>query len=291
VQTPPEEAEETQLFGTETMAELCARQGRLGEAIRIYQRLLAQDPAPDKLARWTDRCRSLERARAHAPDLALPELGAEPPRAERAKRPSKRDSKAEDTGIASVPVASGSPARAAGASSPAAAADSAAPGSAFDDRDITVVEPVPAGEPAADAAAEAKANVNAQPATPAAPVAAVAPQIEVEEPHRLPMVITQPVRSGQVVYARKNDLIVLASVNPGGQVVADGNIHIYGALRGRALAGVQGATDARIFCQRLEAELLAISGIYLIWDDIPKAQLGKPAQISLQGPICVVSPL
>ncbi|HEY0713348.1 MAG TPA: septum site-determining protein MinC, partial [Polyangia bacterium] len=102
---------------------------------------------------------------------------------------------------------------------------------------------------------------------------------------------TQPVRSGQVVYAAKNDLIVLGPVNSGGQVVADGNIHIYGALRGRAIAGAQGATDARIFCQKLEAELLAISGIYLIWDDIPRSHLGKPAQVSLRGDACQISSL
>ena len=255
METPQVQADEPELFGTETMAELCARQGRLGEAIRIYQRLLAQNPAPDKLARWTDRCRSLERARAHAPDLALPTL----------------------PDVDKLPKA-------------AAAPKAAPPVLGLEDRDITVVEPEPA--PAAAAAA-----LIAAPPAAVAEAAADAldpgptPTIVVEEPHRLPMVITQPVRSGQVVYARKNDLIVLGSVNPGGQVVADGNIHIYGALRGRAIAGVQGATEARIFCQKLEAELLAISGIYLIWDDIPKINLGKPAQISLQGQVCLISAL
>jgi septum formation inhibitor MinC len=254
--------DEPGLFGTETMAELCARQGRLGEAIKIYQRLLSQSPAPDKQARWTDRCKSLERARAHAPDLILPDL----------PRP-----------IETAPE-------------PAPAAAATAPGAGLDDHDITVVEPEPKEAPVASAE-PARAPSEAPVAVPSPPVAAstsrvaATTRVVVEEPHKLPMVVTQPVRSGQVVYARRNDLIVLASVNPGGQVVADGNIHIYGALRGRAIAGVQGATDARIFCQKLEAELLAISGIYLIWDDIPKANLGKPAQVALQGQICLVSPL
>jgi septum formation inhibitor MinC len=109
--------------------------------------------------------------------------------------------------------------------------------------------------------------------------------------HKLPMVVTQPVRSGQVVYAKDNDLIVLAPVNPGGQVVADGNVHIYAALRGRAVAGAQGANEARIFCQKLEAELLAINGIYLVYDDLPPASVGKPAQIEVQGGHCLVKPL
>ena len=159
----------------------------------------------------------------------------------------------------------------------------APPPVAHDDHDITVVEAAPVAAGADVVGAASLAGVHEQ--------EAARTVVVVEEPHRLPMVISQPVRSGQVVYAPKNDLIVLGSVNPGGQVVADGNIHIYGALRGRAIAGAQGAADARIFCQRLEAELLAISGIYLIWDDIPKASLGKAMQVALQGQVCVISPL
>jgi septum site-determining protein MinC len=73
--------------------------------------------------------------------------------------------------------------------------------------------------------------------------------------------------------------------------VADGNIHIYGPLRGRAVAGAQGAADARIFCQRLEAELLAINGIYLVWDDIPPEALGRAAQVFVRDGRCFISPL
>ena len=83
------------------------------------------------------------------------------------------------------------------------------------------------------------------------------------------MVIRQPVRSGQVIYAQNADLVVLAPVNPGAQVIADGHVHIYAPLRGRAVAGAQGLLGARIFCQRLEAELVAISGAYVMADDIP----------------------
>jgi len=109
--------------------------------------------------------------------------------------------------------------------------------------------------------------------------------------HAGPMVITQPVRGGQVVYAQNADLVVLAPVNPGAQVIADGHIHIYSTLRGRAVAGVQGLLGARIFCQRLEAELVAISGAYLTADDIPEARRGRPAQIHFEGGECRIAAL
>jgi septum site-determining protein MinC len=109
--------------------------------------------------------------------------------------------------------------------------------------------------------------------------------------HRAPLVIRQAVRSGQLIYAEKNDLIVLAPVNPGAQIVADGNIHVYATLRGRAVAGAQGYSDARIFCQKFEAELVAIAGAHLTFDDIPRDRLGKPAQVCLQNGACVISAL
>ncbi len=109
--------------------------------------------------------------------------------------------------------------------------------------------------------------------------------------HRAPMVIRQAVRSGQLIYAEKNDLIVLAPVNPGAQIVADGNIHVYATLRGRAVAGAKGYTDARIFCQKFEAELIAIAGAYLTFDDIPRDRMGKPSQVYLQNGACVIAPL
>ncbi|MEO8214311.1 MAG: septum site-determining protein MinC [Myxococcales bacterium] len=100
-------------------------------------------------------------------------------------------------------------------------------------------------------------------------------------PHRPPLVVRQPVRSGQVVYARRGDLVVLAPVNPGAEVIADGHVHIYAPLRGRAIAGAQGFTEARIFCQRMEAEILSIAGAYLLADDIPEERRGRPVQVYL----------
>src|SRR5260221_10664196 len=160
-----------ELFGTETMAELCARQGRLDDALVIYRRLCAQGAHEERHARWSLRLRALEAQRLGGP--------------------------------AALDGASGPP------SARATLALAAAP------------------EPGANA-------------------------------HALPLVVRQTVRSGQIVYAQGNDLIVLAPVNPGAQLLADGNIHVYAPLRGRAIAGVRGAREARIFCQRLEAELVGI---------------------------------
>jgi septum site-determining protein MinC len=81
---------------------------------------------------------------------------------------------------------------------------------------------------------------------------------------------TSPIRSGMQVYAKEGDLIVTAQVSPGAELLADGNIHVYGALRGRAMAGVQGNAAARIFCRTLEAELVSIAGYYLTKEDIQK---------------------
>jgi septum site-determining protein MinC len=94
-------------------------------------------------------------------------------------------------------------------------------------------------------------------------------------------VITQPVRSGVQIYARGTDLVITAPVSPGAEIMADGNIHVYSALRGRALAGASGDVDARIFCSRLEAELVSIAGRYLVSDQLPPDQRGLPVQIAL----------
>ena len=93
--------------------------------------------------------------------------------------------------------------------------------------------------------------------------------------------MTQPVRSGTQIYARGADLIVTAAVSPGAEIIADGNIHVYGALRGRALAGAVGDVEARIFCSRLEAELISIAGRYLVSEQIPPEQHGLQVQIAL----------
>jgi len=93
--------------------------------------------------------------------------------------------------------------------------------------------------------------------------------------------ITQPVRSGQRIYA-SGDLIILAQVSAGAEIMAEGNIHVYNTLRGRALAGVQGNPDARIFCSDLQAELISIAGNYKVSEDLDKAVGKKPVQIYLQ---------
>lgn len=93
-------------------------------------------------------------------------------------------------------------------------------------------------------------------------------------------VITKPIRSGQQVYA-EGDLIVLAQVSAGAEVLADGNIHVYGALRGRALAGVKGDTEARIFCRSMEAELVSIAGNFMLMDALQHMVWKESAQVFL----------
>lgn len=92
-------------------------------------------------------------------------------------------------------------------------------------------------------------------------------------------VITQPVRSGQQVYANQSDLIVVGPVSAGAELIADGHIHVYGALRGRALAGATGNKQARIFCQSLDAELISIAGTYWINEDLSKLANKENVQI------------
>lgn len=87
-------------------------------------------------------------------------------------------------------------------------------------------------------------------------------------------IITQPVRSGKQIYVKGGDLLILSSVSHGAEVLADGNIHVYGALRGRALAGVRGDTNAKIFCQDLDPELISIAGHYKISDEIHNPHQG-----------------
>lgn len=95
-------------------------------------------------------------------------------------------------------------------------------------------------------------------------------------------IINTPVRSGQQIYARNADLIVTSSVSAGAELVADGNIHIYGMMRGRALAGASGERDCQIFCTNLAAELVSIAGEYWIMDQIPAEFFGKAARLCLK---------
>ena len=133
------------------------------------------------------------------------------------------------------------------------------------------------------------------PAPAAEPVAsAEAPRIvrEVPVPANGTLIIDKPLRSGQQVYARGGDVIVNAVVSFGAEVIADGNIHVYAPLRGKAIAGARGNTEARIYSTCLEAQLVAIAGIYRTAEvPLPDDVLGKSAQIRLDGKKLVIDPI
>lgn len=97
------------------------------------------------------------------------------------------------------------------------------------------------------------------------------------------LVVSRPVRSGQSIFFPEGDVTIIGSVASGAEVVAGGSIHVYGPLRGRAMAGTTGNASARIFCRKLEAELIAIDGFYKTADDMEESLRGKPAQIWLEG--------
>ncbi len=105
------------------------------------------------------------------------------------------------------------------------------------------------------------------------------------------LIVTEPVRSGRQIYAPNGDLIVLAPVSAGAELLADGNIHVYGSMRGRALAGLSGDVNARIFAQSLEAELISIAGLYRVAEDIEPAARGKAAQVYREGNALRIRPL
>jgi septum site-determining protein MinC len=192
------------LFVTETMAELSARQGRRDEAMAIYQRLIARGAPEPQRARWLERLAALEGAQGD-PNAAAPVDRRAPPL----------------------------------------------------DRSVA---PAPAPAPSSPAL-------------------------------QLPLLVRQPVRSGQIVYAEGRDLIVLAPVNPGAQLLADGNIHVYGPLRGRAVAGVRGCLEAQIFCRRLEAELCGIDTAYVPAAELPAELQGQGARVWLEQGRCRFAPL
>jgi len=182
------------MFATETMAELSARQGRVADAVAIYQHLLSDAGDGELTEKWKRR---------------LAELQAAP-------------------------------------TSPASAAASAPPSAA--------PRPRVAPEPVEAAAAAAS---------------------------RPSLVIREPVRSGQVIYAEGRDLIVVAPVHAGAQLLADGHIHVYGPLKGRAVAGAHGLRDAEVFCLSLEAELVGVDTGYLLSEDLPAGLWSSPARIFL----------
>lgn len=128
----------------------------------------------------------------------------------------------------------------------------------------------------ADAGKSGRAAVSAAesppPAVPAPPVAGA---------RRPARIVTEPVRSGQQIYVQEGDLVIMTTVSPGAEVAADGCVHVYGALRGRAIAGARGEASARIFCRRFEAELVAVAGVYAVAEQMQGELRGKPAQVVL----------
>jgi len=113
----------------------------------------------------------------------------------------------------------------------------------------------------------------------------------VREPEDGTRLVVETVRSGQRVCAPNGDLIVLGSVSPGAELFAQGNVHIYGVLRGRALAGIKGDQQARIFCQRLEAELVSVAGNYRVSEDIDAGPRGRAVQIYLDDEKLIIEAL
>ncbi|MFL9814857.1 septum site-determining protein MinC [Stutzerimonas sp. VN223-3] len=142
--------------------------------------------------------------------------------------------------------------------------------------DLPVLPPSGAKERKLDISSKAAA----QPAKPAEPA------------YRPTRVVTTPIRGGQQVYAQGGDLVVLAAVSPGAELLADGNIHVYGPLRGRALAGIKGDTNARIFCQQLAAEMVSIAGQYKVAEDLRRDPLWTEAvQMKLSGDVLNITRL
>lgn len=143
-----------------------------------------------------------------------------------------------------------------------------------------------AGLPKLPPASESGKSRDTSPETPAS-----IREVTIEVPVSANKLITTPVRSGQQIYAPGGDLIIMAPVSAGAEILADGNIHVYGPLRGRALAGVKGDTGARIFCQCLEAELISIAGHYKVNEDLQKEHWKDRIQARLEGNQLVISTL
>ena len=115
---------------------------------------------------------------------------------------------------------------------------------------------------------------------------------EVQLPAKTTVLVDKPMRSGQQVYAAGSDVVVNTIVSYGAEVIADGNVHVYGPLRGRAVAGARGDTSARIYCTCFEPQLVSIAGIYRTVDaDLPPEVAGKPAMMRLDGEKLLIEPL
>ncbi len=115
-------------------------------------------------------------------------------------------------------------------------------------------------------------------------------EIEPRKPRPRTLVIDEPVRSGRQIYAEGGDLVVMAKVGAGAEIRADGHIHVYGTLRGRAFAGARGDTTARIFCRSFEAELVSIAGLWRVREDFDEELIGKPVQIHAEKDTLIIAP-
>jgi septum site-determining protein MinC len=136
-------------------------------------------------------------------------------------------------------------------------------------------------EPSSAPSASSQASSASRPSAPP-PDQSPQPAQPLEQPILDAMIIDRPIRSGQQIYARDRDLIVMAVVSPGAEVIADGNVHVYGSLAGRAIAGARGRRDARIFTLDLRAEIVAVAGLYKTFEEgVPENLRGKPVQIAL----------
>ncbi|SEK03038.1 septum site-determining protein MinC [Achromobacter sp. NFACC18-2] len=138
--------------------------------------------------------------------------------------------------------------------------------------------------PAAQADAQAKPAADPLPARAASSTTSAASPTPSAPHSSSALVVTRPLRSGQRIYARHTDLVVIGMVSQGAEVIADGNVHVYGPLRGKAMAGARGDTSARIFTTHLDAELLAVAGVYRVVEDkLDGALQNQPALVRLDG--------
>lgn len=141
-----------------------------------------------------------------------------------------------------------------------------------------------ADAPAATDKAAAAASADPLPAREASSTTSASAPTQAAPHSSSALVITKPLRSGQRVYARHTDLVVIGMVSQGAEVIADGNVHVYGPLRGKAMAGARGDTSARIFTTHLDAELLAVAGVYRVVEDkLDRTLQNQPALIRLDG--------
>jgi septum site-determining protein MinC len=222
--------------------------------------------------------RAGERAAAPAPASTLSDVIEE--RAARTSASARaRDASTERSGAAASSASAGSSAT---SSSSASAATGPTTSRSAAPSPRTAAPPAGAtrAAPASGAAAAAATAAPARAPAPAAPGAAPT------------MVLDRPLRSGQQVYARGGDLVVMAAVNFGAEVIADGHIHVYAPLRGRAIAGARGNIAARIFSTCMEPQLISIAGVYRTAENsLPGNVLGKPAQVRLDGDTLIIEAL